>query len=112
MNDVTDRQPLIIVPDGDPEANSLIRRALEEGGCNNLRVEWHDDVPASTDEWVRRTRNADAIILSWGMPAEVLRESERLKVISFCGTGVSDHVDLELAAQAAAARKLRQIRGH
>lgn len=97
--DVTDRQPLIVVPDGDPESNLLIRRALEEAGGNQLRVEWHEDVPPTNEEWLRRTRRADAIILSWGLPTDVLRQSERLRVISFCGTGVSDHVDLDVAAE-------------
>ena len=96
---MTDRPPLIVVPDGDPDTNALIRQALAQSDHANFEVEWHDDVPRSTEEWLRRTANADAIILSWGLPTEVLRRSERLKVVSFCGTGVSDHVDLDVAAQ-------------
>jgi hypothetical protein len=56
-------------------------------------------MPRSAEEWLRRTEDADAIILSWGLPNEVLRQSERLRVISFCGTGASDHVDLDVAAE-------------
>lgn len=93
-----DRPPLVVVPDGDPEANELIRRALAASG-HEFEVEWHTDVPGSVDEWVHRTSRADAIILSWGLPTEVLRRAERLQVISFCGTGVSDHVDLTVAAE-------------
>lgn len=95
---MTERLPLIVVPDGDPDTNELIRNALAQGGDANFEVEWHEDVPRSTEEWLRRTARADGIILSWGLPVEVLRSSERLKVISFCGTGVSDHVDLDVAA--------------
>jgi D-3-phosphoglycerate dehydrogenase len=90
--------PRIVVPDGDPEANALIRAALEGSG-RSFEVDWHTDVPASVDEWVRRTREADAIILSWGLPTEVLHRAERLRVVSFCGTGVSDHVDLAVAEE-------------
>jgi D-3-phosphoglycerate dehydrogenase len=95
---VTNRTPLVVVPDGDPEANAAISRALEASG-RRFDVELHPNVPDSVDEWVRRTRAADAIILSWGLPTEVLRSAERLRVISFCGTGVSDHVDLNVAAE-------------
>jgi D-3-phosphoglycerate dehydrogenase len=96
---VTEHRPLIVVPDGDPDGNALLRAALENSGAEHLRVEWYEDVPRSTEEWLRRTEHADAIILSWGLPAEVLRQAKQLSVISFCGTGVSDHVDLEVAAE-------------
>jgi D-3-phosphoglycerate dehydrogenase len=95
---VTNRTPLIVVPDGDTEANAAISRALEASG-RRFDIELHADVPGSVDEWMHRTSGADAIILSWGLPTEVLRSAERLRVISFCGTGVSDHVDLNVAAE-------------
>lgn len=106
---MTNHTPLIVVPDGDEEANAVISRVLEASG-SRFDIELHANVPGSVDEWLHRTRAADAIILSWRLPTEVLRSAEQLRVISFCGTGVSDHVDLAVADERGI--KVLPVRGY
>ncbi len=89
----------IVVPDGDPETTRALdsaRAALDVSACE---FTIYEDVPSSVEQWLERVGDADAIILGWRLPDEVLEKSPRLKMVSFCGTGVGDHVNLALAAE-------------
>lgn len=88
---------LIVFPDADPGHADLLvgERLLRIEALGRFRV--HYGAPATKDEWIERTRDADAIILGWSLPNAALESATRLRVISFTGIGVGDNVDLDLA---------------
>lgn len=58
---------------------------------------FYDTKPASTDEWLERTKDADQIILAnTKMPEAVIEENKNLKYINIAFTG-TDHVPVDLA---------------
>lgn len=91
----------IVMPDGDPTCRTLYdapprAKALERLGG----LELYEDAPLpSIEVYLERCADARGIILGWPLPAEVLR-LPRLEVVTFMGTGVANHVDLELARAA------------
>lgn len=89
----------IVVPDGDAETTRALNVARAGLDPRDFTFTVYEDVPTSVEQWVERTAEADAIILGWRLPDDVLRKNCRLKMVSFCGTGVGDHVNLDLAVE-------------
>ncbi|WP_082193163.1 2-hydroxyacid dehydrogenase [Bacillus rubiinfantis] len=89
---------LIVYPDADPEARDWL---MDHPLANELRklAEFRIYVgrPESHKEYVKRVKDADGILLGWGIPNEVITECPNLKVISFTGIGASNFVDLKYA---------------
>ncbi|MDI2099209.1 2-hydroxyacid dehydrogenase [Ruicaihuangia caeni] len=90
--------PIITVPDADDESIAILERIEGKIDLSGLELRIHMGVPASDDEWIERTAGADGMLLGWHVPDAALASTDRLKVISYLGTGASDHVNLGLAA--------------
>lgn len=90
-------RPLIVMPDADPDALVLLDAALREVDASMIEFRTHLGVPQTEEEWVERIAPADGVLLGWRMPSAVLEQAPNLKAISFLGTGVSDHIDLDIA---------------
>jgi len=59
----------------------------------------YDSVPASTEEFIERIRDAEIVIVGrYGFNSEAIRSAQRLKMISLWQTGF-DNVDLEAATE-------------
>lgn len=92
-------KPIIIMPDGDADSVRLLEAALTEVDASSLEIRSVIGVPQTDEQWIERIALADGILLGWGMPSAALTAAPKLRVISFLGTGVNDHVDLELARE-------------
>jgi D-3-phosphoglycerate dehydrogenase len=91
----------IVCPDGEPQYRPLLDQALlaelEAGGHELV---WHDAAPETTEEWLERLANADAVLLFWRLPPGVIRATPGLRMISFVGTGVDMYIDVDEARAA------------
>lgn len=89
---------LVVFPDADPDLVDQLRDM--EGmlaGVAHLRV--FVGRPSSTEEYTRRIGAANALLLGWGLPTDVLEAAPLLEAVSFLGTGASNFVDLETSAR-------------
>jgi D-3-phosphoglycerate dehydrogenase len=92
-------RPLVVFPDADAEGLELLDYALTVIDASGIEIRHHLGVPQSDAEWIERVSPADGMLLGWKLPTVALESAERLKVISYLGTGASDHVDLAAAAR-------------
>lgn len=90
-------KPLIVFPDADPEGVALLEEALETIDASSITITSHLGVPESDAAWIERIEPADGILLGWQLPSAALKAADKLKAISFLGTGASDHIDLSVA---------------
>ena len=88
---------VIVYPDADPDENTV----LTEVGVDRLAaygaLRVHDGVPQSNEEYTSRIKAANALIVGWSLPAEVMANAPHLELITFTGTGASDYIDLRAA---------------
>ncbi|GBD10542.1 Glycerate dehydrogenase [bacterium HR23] len=87
--------PLLVIPD-----NLGYPKTLPPGLTTGLgEVRHYNDLP-SPEEFVRRAREADALIWAWvKLTPEILDALPRLKVASYMGVGVSNYIDLPHATR-------------
>ena len=90
----------IVLPDGDPDLEKILRGSDREQGWAELGgLQVHVQGALSDGRaYVERIGSAEGVILGWNLPAGVISACENLKIISFLGTGVANFVDLEEAA--------------
>ena len=90
--------PRIVYPDANEPIADLLtgaRRArIEAAG----RLTVHLGAPESDAVFLERIGDADALMLGWGLPAEVMEAAPRLELVAFVGIGAGNFVDLERAA--------------
>lgn len=91
-------RPLVVFPDADVEGLDLLDYALTVVDASGIDIRHHLGVPQSDEEWIARVAPADGMLLGWKLPNAALKHAERLRIISYLGTGASDHVDLDAAA--------------
>ena len=88
---------VIVYPDADPDEDTV----LTEVGVDRLAaygaLRVHDGVPQSNEEYTSRIKDANAMIVGWSLPAEVMANAPHLELITFTGTGASDYIDLRAA---------------
>ena len=88
---------VIVYPDADPDEDTV----LTEVGVDRLAaygaLRVHDGVPQSNEEYTSRIKDANALIVGWSLPAEVMANAPHLELITFTGTGASDYIDLRAA---------------
>jgi D-3-phosphoglycerate dehydrogenase len=92
--------PTVAYADADEDGIYLLHSAVETVGMPNIRFETSLGNPRSNEEWSDRIGGADGLLLGWRLPRAFLERTSNgpnLKVISFLGTGVADHVDLGVA---------------
>tara|TARA_Y100001960_G_C14750227_1_gene867980 strand:- start:903 stop:1874 length:972 start_codon:yes stop_codon:yes gene_type:complete len=90
---------VIIYPDGDPDENPALAQAGIDrlSAYGTLRV--HHGSPESNEDYLSRITDANALIVGWSLPADVMANAPQLELITFTGTGAHDYIDLP-AAQA------------
>ncbi|MFK9093473.1 NAD(P)-dependent oxidoreductase [Bacillus salipaludis] len=84
---------LIVFPDADHHLPDDIITPLKQYGDFQTFI----GRPETNDEYIKRVRNADGILLGWSIPNEVIAECPNLKIISFTGIGASNFVNLKYA---------------
>lgn len=90
----------ISIPNTAGEEGLLIADAVIAGApADSVEVMTYDEDPQTTEEWIERTRDADAILLGWKIPDEAILAAENLKAISFFGTGIADQVSLPICEE-------------
>jgi phosphoglycerate dehydrogenase-like enzyme len=88
----------VVCPDGDPQYQDAVEEAASHLTAAGHSFTWHEESPPTMDEWMTRAGDADGLLLLLDLPAKVLQGLDRLKVISWTGTGVRRFVDVPLAA--------------
>jgi len=89
----------IVYPDGDDATRGLLT------GERLARIEalgaftFFTDAPETTDVYLDRIGDADAVILGWSLPDDVLLQSPKLRFVAFTGIGARNFVNLELATK-------------
>ncbi|MBV9001450.1 MAG: hypothetical protein JO304_20495, partial [Solirubrobacterales bacterium] len=90
---------LVVFPDADADLLDQLRDAAGIlAGVAEMRV--CVGRPGSLDEYRTRIRGANAVLLGWELPTDVLDAAPALEAVSFLGSGVSNFLDLEACAGA------------
>jgi phosphoglycerate dehydrogenase-like enzyme len=88
-----------VCPDGEPQYRDQVARHvatyLEAAGHS---FTYFDNRPADDDEFVDRLEGADGALVLFTVPNDVLKRAEKLKIISWHGTGVRQFIDVDFAA--------------
>jgi D-3-phosphoglycerate dehydrogenase len=87
----------IVFPDPDPPILRLLTPELIAKVESFATFEVHEELPSGNEELTARIKDADGVILGWGMPNEVMDQCPKLKIISFTGIGVRNFVDVKHA---------------
>ncbi len=89
----------IVYPDGDDATRDILT------GERLTRVKTLGDftlytgAPDTTDEYLKRIGDAEAIFLGWDLPDEVLSQAPKLEFVAFTGIGAANFINLEMAAR-------------
>ena len=89
----------VVYPDaGDDAADIVVGERLER--LQRLgKFELHFRRAETDEVYLERVVDADAILLGWDLPADVMRQCKNLKVVSFTGIGADKFVDMEVASE-------------
>lgn len=87
----------IVYPDADPQFNEILTGEMLSLLPESVHLKVFHGKPDSHEEYVKRVKDADAILLGWSIPNEVIKECPNLKIISFTGIGASNFIDLDYA---------------
>src|SRR5699024_2540742 len=86
-----------------PDAGSNTKNTLTKDLINKIEQVGnfivYEGVPKSKEEFLRRIKDADGLILGQNLPNEVMTECDRLKFISFVGYGVKSYLDIDFATK-------------
>lgn len=87
--------PLLVIPDNLGYPLTLPERLM--AGLDQVRH--YNDLPGK-EEFIRRSRDADALIFAWTkLTPDILDACPKLKVVSYMGVGASNNIDLNHAAK-------------
>lgn len=89
----------IVYPDANPHIANLLDGARLARIQKVGRFAVHRGEPQSEDELIGRVGDANAVMLGWGMPVDVMRAAPKLELIAFIGIGAGNFVDLHEAAR-------------
>jgi D-3-phosphoglycerate dehydrogenase len=85
-----------------PDANQPIAALMTSARLARIREAGeftiHSDRPVSDAQFIERIADADALMLGWALPADVMRAAPNLELIAFVGIGAGNFVDLDAAA--------------
>jgi len=88
----------IACPDGDPQYRAGVEAAVAPLLDAGHTFAWHEGAPADVAGWRERAGDADALFLLLHLPADALAALDRLRIVSWAGTGVARFVPLDEAA--------------
>lgn len=89
----------IVFPDAGSNVRGMLSGALEGKIKNIADFVIYEGSPKSDEEFIKRIKDADGLMLGKYLPNEVMKECNKLKVISFVGYGVKNYVDIEFATK-------------
>jgi D-3-phosphoglycerate dehydrogenase len=85
-----------------PDANEPIAELMSGARLQRIReageLVVHTGKPANDAQFIERIGDADALMLGWGLPADVMRAAPNLELVAFVGIGAGNFVDLDAAA--------------
>ena len=85
--------PVIVYPDAEESELERFEPLFDRlGRIADFRA--YCGRPGSFSAYHERIADANALLLGWDLPKQVMEQALRLEVISFAGTGVSRYVDL------------------
>ena len=87
----------IVYPDANPHIGEQMTGARLERLRQVGQFTAHVGQPASDQQFIARIGDADALMLGWGLPAEIMNAAPNLELIAFVGIGAGNFVDLEAA---------------
>jgi len=89
----------IVYPDAEENLTSVFtgERLARLESLGKFSV-YYDGRP-STEEFIHRIGNANAVLSGWGFNNDVLGALNNVEIVSFVGLGVSTFIDMEKAAQ-------------
>ena len=89
---------IIVYPDASEGIEEILagrrRESLEKLG--ELKIFY--DAPPDHQEFLRRVDGANALLVGWALPVEVMAQTQTLEILSFTGIGASNFIDLPAAA--------------
>jgi len=85
-----------------PDANEQIVEFMSGIRLQRIQeigqLEVHVGNPDSKKQFIERIGDADALMLGWGLPVDVMQAAPNLELIAFVGIGAGNFVDLDAAA--------------
>lgn len=87
----------IVFPDAGENILSLLGQDLVDQLETVGSLEIYKGTPASETDFMERTKNANAILLGWNIPNQVIEKCPELELIAYLGYGVHNFVDVSFA---------------
>jgi D-3-phosphoglycerate dehydrogenase len=87
----------IVYPDANRQIGELMTGARLEKLQQAGQFTAHVGQPENDQQFVQRIGDANALMLGWGLPVEIMKAAPNLELIAFVGIGVGNFVDLEAA---------------
>jgi D-3-phosphoglycerate dehydrogenase len=87
----------IVYPDANRQIGELMAGARLEKVQQAGQFTAHFGRPENDQQFVQRIGDANALMLGWGLPVDVMKVAPNLELIAFVGIGVGNFVDLEAA---------------
>ena len=87
----------IVYPDANQHINGLMTgvrlKKVQQAG----QFTAHVGPPENDEQFIQRVGNANALMLGWGLPVDVMKAAPNLELIAFVGIGAGNFVDLNTA---------------
>ena len=84
-----------------PDANESIAELFSTARLERIQalgqIAIHIGEPESQEQFIERIGDANALMLGWGLPVDVMRAAPNLELVAFVGIGVGNFVDLDEA---------------
>ena len=87
----------IVYPDANRHIGELMVGSRLEKVQQAGQFTAHVGQPESDQQFVERIGDANALMLGWGLPVDVMKAAPNLELIAFVGIGAGNFVDLEAA---------------
>jgi len=87
----------IVYPDANQHINGLMTgvrlKKVQQAG----QFTAHVGPPENDEQFIQRVGDANALMLGWGLPVDVMKAAPNLELIAFVGIGAGNFVDLDAA---------------
>ncbi len=88
----------IVYPDANQHIGELMTGARLERVQEAGQFSAHVGPPENDQQFIERIGDADALMLGWGLPVDVMNAAPNLELIAFVGIGAGNFVDIDAAA--------------
>ncbi len=87
----------IVYPDANRHIGELMAGSRLEKVQQAGQFSAHIGPPENDQQFIQRVGNANALMLGWGLPVDVMKAAPNLELIAFVGIGAGNFVDLDAA---------------